>query len=141
MFRLTSANITPTQGYRPFRCRGRRATVSAITVGAMAITLLAPAHIFAQAPENSSRMEREQYACTIVMGLHPPGDRDLYEICIRSLNETLSELDRARVASTAGIACVRQGLRPGTAAFDTCVVNAEQSAADSGHSATIAPPR
>lgn len=58
----------------------------------------ASADIFANAAGNSSRMALEQHACSVVMGLHQPGD--LYDTCVRSLNKTLSELDRARLDST-----------------------------------------
>ena len=123
MFRPTSSHITQTLGYRRF---GRRVTDSA-KIGAAAIVLLASANTFATAAEASPRMALEQHACAVVMGLHPPGD--LYDTCIRSLNKTLSELDRARLASTDRSACAREGLDPGTPAYAVCVVNAEYPAA------------
>jgi hypothetical protein len=72
-----------------------------------------------QAPEEVSRMAREQHACTAVMGLHQPGD--LYLACIRSLDRTLSELDQARQASALRNTCARAGLRPGTPSFAACL--------------------
>ncbi len=121
MFRPTLSNVTHTQGYRRF---GRRVTDSAKVIGAAAaIALLASANTFATAAEASPRMALEQHACTVVMGLHPPGD--LYDTCIRSLDKSLSELDRARSASTDRSACAREGLEPGTPAYAVCVVNAE----------------
>jgi len=72
-----------------------------------------------QAPEEVSRMGREQHACAVVMGLHQPGD--LYLECIRSLDKTLSGLEQARQASALRIACARAGLRPGTPSFATCL--------------------
>src|SRR5882762_840574 len=45
----------------------------------------------AQAPGGSSRMAREQHACAVVMGLQ---SGSLYDTCIRSLDQTLSELDQ-----------------------------------------------
>ena len=136
MFPLISSNITQTR-----RCGrlGRRAAPLAMTVGAAAISLLIGASNFANAAENSPRMTQEQHACAVVMGLHQPGD--LYDTCIRSLNKTLSELDQARLVSTDRNACAQEGLKPGTPAFATCVVNAEQSPADASRYAAIVPIR
>jgi hypothetical protein len=72
-----------------------------------------------QAPEEVSRMGREQHACAVVMGLHQPGA--LYLACLRSLDKTLSELDQARQASALRNTCARAGLRPGTPSFATCL--------------------
>jgi len=136
MFPLISSNITQTR-----RCGrlGCRAAPLAMTVGATAISLPIGAHNFANAAENSPRMTQEQHACAVVMGLHQPGD--LYDTCIRSLNKTLSELDQARLVSTDRNACAQEGLKPGTPAFATCVVNAEQSPADASRYAAIVPIR
>jgi hypothetical protein len=106
---------------------GRRVMNSAKIIGAAAaIALLAPANTFATAAEASPRFALEQHACAVVMGLHPPGD--LYDTCIRSLNKTLSELDRGRLALTNRSACAREGLEPGTPAYAVCMVNAEYPA-------------
>jgi|GraSoiStandDraft_43_1057313.scaffolds.fasta_scaffold202532_3 hypothetical protein len=94
---------------------------------------------FANAAGNSSRMALEQHACSVVMGLHQPGD--LYDTCVRSLNKTLSELDQARLASTDRSACAQEGLERGTRAFAVCVVNAEQSPADAGRNQAMVPVR
>ena len=136
MFPLISSNITQTR-----RCGrlGFRAAPLAMTVGATAISLLIGANNFANAAENSPRMTQEQHACAVVIGLHQPGD--LYDTCIRSLNKTLSELDQARLVSTDRNACAQEGLKPGTPAFATCVVNAEQSPADASRYAAIVPIR
>ena len=72
-----------------------------------------------QAPEEESRMGREQHACAVVMGLPRPGD--LYLACIRSLDKTLSELEQSRQTSTLRTACARAGLKPGTPSFATCM--------------------
>jgi len=72
-----------------------------------------------QAPEELSRMSREQHACAVVMGLHQPGD--LYLACIRSLDKTLSGLEEARQASALRNTCVRAGLKPGTLSYTTCL--------------------
>ena len=72
-----------------------------------------------QAPAEVSRMDKEQHACAVVMGLHQPGD--LYLACVRSLDRTLSGLAQARQASTLRSACARAGLQPGTPSFATCL--------------------
>jgi hypothetical protein len=72
-----------------------------------------------QAPAEVSRMDKEQHACAVVMGLHQPGD--LYLACVRSLDRTLSGLAQAREASTLRNACARAGLKPGTVSFATCL--------------------
>jgi Cache domain len=72
----------------------------------------------AEAPADS-RMAREQHACAIVMGLHQPGA--LYDTCIRTLDNALFELDRARQISAERNACAQLGLRPGTPSFAACV--------------------
>jgi hypothetical protein len=72
-----------------------------------------------QAPEEETRMGREQHACAVVMGLHQPGD--LYLACIRSLDRTLSGLAQARQASALRNTCARAGLRPGTPSFAACL--------------------
>ncbi len=118
MFSLASS--THTQGHDPSAQRSRRTTLSAVIVGAAAASLLASASTFANAAENPTRMAREHHACAVVMGLHQPGD--LYDTCIRSLNKTLSELDRARVVSTDRSSCAQEGLNPGTPAFAVCAV-------------------
>ena len=61
MFPLTSSNIAQTLGLGPSARLGRRATASAVIVGAAAIALLAFAHTSANAAENSSPMAREHH--------------------------------------------------------------------------------
>ena len=73
----------------------------------------------AQAPGEWSRMAREQHACAVVMGLPQPGN--LYDTCIRSLDKTLSGLDKARQASTKRDVCAQAKLQPGTPSFAACV--------------------
>jgi hypothetical protein len=74
---------------------------------------------FAQAPGEWSRTAREQHACSVIMGLHQPGN--LYNICIGSLAKSLSDQDKARQLSTQRSACAQQGLKPGTPSFAACV--------------------
>ena len=135
MFRLT--NIDLAQARNPSARINRRSAPSFGLIGAAAIALLGAASSFAGAAETTRRMAQEQHACTVVMGLHQPGD--LYDTCIRSLNKTLSGLDQARQASKNRTACVQEGMLPGTRAFALCVVNAEQSPADASRYAGIAP--
>jgi hypothetical protein len=127
---MSPLSITQTGAHRSLGRHARRATSSVVTLGAAAIALLACASNLANAADSSSRMAQEHQACAIAMGLHQPGD--LYDTCIRSLNKTLSELDRARVASTDRRACAQKGLRRGTPAYAVCVVNAEQSPTNAG---------
>ena len=104
-----------------------RSTASAIVVGAAAAAILGSAYTSAEAAENSTRIEREHHACAIVMGLPQPGE--LYDACVRSLNDSLSELDRAKLISTDRDACSKEKLRPGTPAFADCVLDAEKAPA------------
>jgi hypothetical protein len=107
---------------------GRWATGSAKLLGAATvITLLASPYTLADPAGSSQQMAQLQQAFAVAMGLHRPGD--LYDISIRSLSNTLSELDQARPASTDQTACAQEGYRTGTAAYAVCVVNAEQSPA------------
>ena len=136
MFRLTLVALTRRRGYRLARGHGLGLTISAAVIGSAAIGLLTSAQAFAQGPGNPSRIAQEQHACTVVMGLHRPGQ--LYDTCIRSLDHSLSELDQAQAVSLQRSACAQKGFRPGTSAFELCVLNAEQSSADGGHYAAIA---
>ena len=67
----------------------------------------------------TSRTEREQHACAVVMGLAQPGA--LYSTCIRTLDKTLSGLDQALQTSRKRNFCARAGLQPGTPSFAACV--------------------
>jgi len=123
--------------YRPLGRRSRRTTTSAIAAGTMAIALLAGDGNFANAAEYSSRTAQEEHACAFVMGLHEPGD--LYDTCMRSLDKTLSELHKVRLASTSRNDCAKRGFEPGTPGFADCLVRAEQPATDvGGHAAAVA---
>jgi hypothetical protein len=73
----------------------------------------------AQAPGGLSRMEREKHACAVVMRLAQPGA--LYSTCIRTLDNTLSELDQVLQTSRKRNFCARAGLEPGTPSFSACV--------------------
>ena len=125
MFSLTSHELTRAQVRHLFS----RATHFVEIIAAAAVVLLASASTFANAAENSARLAREQHACAVVLGLDPSGRR--YNVCVRSLDKSLSELDQARLATqldeSKRSACAQKGLTPGTPAFAVCVVNAEQS--------------
>ena len=95
MFLLTPSNTAQTLGLGPSARPGRRATASAVIVGAAAIALLASANTFANAAENLSRTALEQHACAVVLGLDPSGRQ--YDTCIRSLDRSLSEWDQTRL--------------------------------------------
>lgn len=124
----TASAFAHVQGQRPLVGIGRWATGSAKLLGAATvITLLASPYTLADPAGSSQRMSQLQHACAVVMGLHQPGD--LYDTCIRSLSNTLSELDQARLDSTDQTACAQEGYRTGTPAYAVCVVNAEQSPA------------
>jgi hypothetical protein len=99
-------------------------TASAIIASIAAVALFASAHTFANAEETSTRMAREHHACAVIMGLPQPGK--LYDACTISLDQSLSELDQARLVATDRSGCERKGLQPGTPAFAVCVVNAEK---------------
>jgi len=74
-----------------------------------------------QAPGDLSRKAREQHACAVVMGLQRSGA--LYKTCVRILDDTLFELDKAQLLSTEQNACARLGLQRGTPSFAACVAN------------------
>jgi hypothetical protein len=103
MFPLTSSNIAQTLGHGPSAGLGRRATASAVIVGAAAIALLAFAHTSANAAENSTRAAQEQHACAVLMGLDPSG---------RSLDRSWAEWDQARLVQTGRSACSQKGSSP-----------------------------
>ena len=124
----TASKFAHVQGQRPLVGVARWSTGSAKLLGAATvITLLASPYTLADPAGSSQQMAQLQQAFAVAMGLHRPGD--LYDICIRSLSNTLSELDQARPASTDQTACAQEGYRTGTAAYAVCVVNAEQSPA------------
>jgi hypothetical protein len=103
----------------------RRARASAIIAGAAAVAMLASAHNFARAAENSTRMAQEHHACAVVLELDPSSDR--YNTCVRSLTRSLSAWDQAELVESHRNACAENGLEPGTTAFAMCVVSAGQS--------------
>jgi hypothetical protein len=110
------------RGDGPSAPLNRRARVSALIVDAAAIVLLAAVSTSAHAAEDTTRIS---HACVVVLGLDPS---DLpYQDCVRSLERTLSRLKRSELDASNRSQCAQKGLDPGTSAFDTCVVKAEQS--------------
>jgi hypothetical protein len=114
----------------------RWARVSALIVGAAASVLLASVSTSANAAEDTTRIG---HACATVMGLDPL--EEPYQDCVRSLDRTLSRLKRLERSESSRNQCVKQGLDPGTAAFNTCVVQAEQVLSGSGPDAAVVPAR
>jgi hypothetical protein len=102
-------------------------TASAIA-GVAAVAMSASAHTFANAEETSTRVAREHHACTVIMGLPQPGE--LYDACITSLHNSLSQLDQARLISRDRRDCAKERLKPGTPVFADCVLDAEEATAD-----------
>jgi hypothetical protein len=76
---------------------------------------------FAHAPGGSTRASGEHHACTVIMGLQPPGT--LYDACVGVLDSSLSGLDRERAISQQQSVCAQQGLRPGTPSYAACIAN------------------
>ena len=120
MFHSIASDIGRSQGCDTTARPTHRAKAAPVIAAVAAIAVLAVAPVSAGAAEDSSRMAREQHACTVVMGLHQPGD--LYDTCIRSLRKSLSELDQARQAQREEIVCSQRGLKPGTPAFAVCAL-------------------
>ena len=89
-----------------------------------------PQQLNAANAESSLRLAQEHHACAVVLGLDPSEGR--YDTCIGSLDRSLSESDQAHAVESNRLACAEKGLNPGTSAFATCVVTAEQSPADAG---------
>ena len=118
MFHLIASDIGRSQGWNTTARPSRRVKAAPVIAAVAAIAVAAFAPLSAGAVENSSPMAREQHACTVVMGLHQPGD--LYDTCIRSLSKSLSELDQAQQAQTNKVLCSQRGLKPGTPAFAVC---------------------
>ena len=69
-------------------------------------------------------MAQVHQACAGAMQLNP--SEALYEGCVGSLLQTLSQMDQAQLVERDRRACAARGLQPGTPAFATCVVDAEE---------------
>jgi hypothetical protein len=112
----------------------RRPRAAAFIVGAAAIVLLASVSTSARAAEGSTRIT---HACAAVMGLDP-SERP-YDDCVRSLDRTVSQLERPELAAGNRSQCAEKGLNPGTSAFAICVVKAEQFPSRFGRDGAVVP--
>ncbi len=73
-------------------------------------------------PERAAKVHD---VCRNVMGFHPIEVE--YRACVDSLMQTLEgDVDQVNVMSQDRQACAAQGLKPGSAAFDLCVVDRDQ---------------
>ena len=127
MFFLNHPNIADIKACDLYSPR-RSWTASAIITGIGAVALFACAHTFANAEETSTRVAREHHACAVIMGLPQPGE--LYDACIASLRNSLSQLDQARLISRDRRECAEERLKPGTPVFADCVLGAEEAKTD-----------
>jgi hypothetical protein len=123
MFSLTHSNITDIKARDLYSPRSSWAA-SAIIASVAAAALFASAHTFANAEETSIRGARAHHACAVIMGLPQPGE--LYDACITSLSNSLSQLDQATLVSWDRQRCARERLKPGTPVFADCVLDAEE---------------
>jgi hypothetical protein len=112
----------------------RRPRASALIAGAAAIVLLASVSASAHAAEDSTRIS---HACGVVLGLDP--SELPYDDCVRSLDRTVSQLERSELTAGNRSLCDQKGLNPGTSAFATCVVESEQFPSSSGHGGAVVP--
>jgi hypothetical protein len=115
----------------------RRVRASALIIGAAAAAVFGSVDTLADPAGRAARLVREHHACAIVLGLSPHSQ--LYDACITSLDESLSELDQARLVSTDRQRCAQQGFNRDTPAFADCVVDAEQVPGGAAQVTTQAP--
>ena len=127
MFSLTQSNIANIKARGLYSPRSSWAA-PAIIAGVAAAALLASAHTFANAGETSTQGAREHHACAVIMGLPQPGE--LYDACIASLRNSLSQLDQARLISRDRRECTEERLKSGTPVFADCVLDAEEAKTD-----------
>jgi len=127
MFSLTQSNIANIKARGLYSPRSSWAA-PAIIAGVAVAALFASAHTFANAGETSTQGAREHHACAVIMGLPQPGE--LYDACIASLRNSLSQLDQARLISRDRRECAEERLKPGTPVFADCVLGAEEAKTD-----------
>ncbi len=83
------------------------------------------------ADARSSTPERKAEAgqiCQTTMGLSPSNTD--YDMCQRSLLQTMAGLDQASLVERDRHACMQRGLQPNTREFALCVVDAEHPASN-----------
>jgi len=103
---------------------GRRPAMRVAPVALSAVMLAACAYNPANADSaTSERVAQIRHACGVTMGLDPSGGD--FDACQRSLTQTLTAMDQARLVEADRKACMNQGLQPGTSDFALCVVNRE----------------
>ena len=127
MFSLTQSNIANIKARGLYSPRSSWAA-PAIIAGVAVAALFASAHTFANAGETSTQGAREHHACAVIMGLPQPGE--LYDACIASLRNSLSQLDQARLISRDRRECTEERLKSGTPVFADCVLDAEEAKTD-----------
>ena len=118
------------RGYGGLGWLSPRARACEGIVCASAAFLLCSTPTFADPAQASARMAREHHACSIVMGLHRPGE--LYDACIRSLDKSLFELDQEQMISKGWRTCAKDRLNPGTPDFADCVLDVQLTRASMG---------
>ncbi|HYZ31902.1 MAG TPA: hypothetical protein VE684_06405 [Crenalkalicoccus sp.] len=99
-----------------------------MATGVAAVALFAGVHSSASGAEYSSRAAKERHACAVVLGLD--SSERAYDICITSLDTSVSAFQRAQRLESDRNACAKKALNPGTSTFAICVVEAEQSQAN-----------
>lgn len=92
---------------------------------ATALPLLMGCAVFAQAQDLAKRSPQERglidATCTNVMGLHR--GEAYFGDCQDSLAHSLARKDAAYAMASADESCDRQGLKPGSSAFATCMLD------------------
>ncbi len=79
-----------------------------------------PADAASSTPERAAEARQ---ACGQTMGLNPANTD--YDMCVRSLLQTLAGFDQAKLVQRDRQVCMQRGLQPGTSDFAICVVDAE----------------
>lgn len=102
-----------------------------LVAAAAIMPLLMGCAVFAQAQDLGNRSPDEtaliNTTCTKVMGLH--SGESYYADCQDSLAHSLARRDAAYAMSAADDSCSRQGLKPGSSAFATCMLDRQPAKA------------
>lgn len=102
-----------------------------IPVALLLVAVAAPAANAESA--QSGRVAQERQACG-QLGLDP--SEAPFADCMRSMAQTLAQLDQSNMVERNRSTCAKEGLEPGTSAFAVCVVKLEQSPSGGFASAT-----
>ena len=81
----------------------------------------------------SGRIAQERQACG-QLGLDP--SEAPFADCMRSMDQTLAQMDQTNMVERNRGTCAKEGLQPGTSAFAVCVVKLEQNPTSGFASAT-----